>query len=52
MVALGGLARAGGVAALAVWVAGVGGLFGPVVNWTALTAGVALVGLGRLAGAD
>jgi hypothetical protein len=46
------LARYLGVAALAVWVVGVGGAFSATVNWTALVVGVALVGLGRLAGAD
>jgi len=44
--------RYGGVAVLAVWVAGVSGAFSATVNWAALVAGVALVALGRLAGAD
>jgi hypothetical protein len=47
-----GVIRYCGVAALAVWVAGVGGAFSATVNWTALVVGVALVALGRFAGAD
>jgi hypothetical protein len=46
------LARYGGVAALAVWLVGVSGAFSATVNWAALLVGVALVALGRLAGAD
>jgi hypothetical protein len=51
-VTLSGVVRYGGAVALAVWVAGVSGAFGPTVNWTALVAGVLLVALGGLAGAD
>jgi len=46
-VALATVVRYGGVAALAAWVAGVSGAFGPTVNWTALLLGVALVALSR-----
>jgi hypothetical protein len=45
-------ARLAGAASLAIWVAGVGGVFGPTVNWTALAAGVGLVALSGVAGAD
>jgi hypothetical protein len=41
-----------GATSLAIWVAGVSGAFGPVVNWTALAVGVGLVALSRLAAAD
>jgi hypothetical protein len=43
-----GVVRFGGVAALALWVAGVSGAFGATVNWTALAIGVGLVALSRL----
>jgi hypothetical protein len=51
-VAFAGPLRLGGILALAVWVAGVSGVFGPTVNWTALAAGVGLVALSGVAGAD
>jgi hypothetical protein len=44
--------RTGGIAALAAWVVGVAGAFGPAVNWTALVAGVGLVALSGVTGAD
>jgi hypothetical protein len=44
--------RYGSAASLVLWVVGVGGAFGPAVNWTALTVGVGLVGLSRLARTD
>lgn len=47
-----GVVRYGGVAALALWVAGVSGAFSATVNWTALVLGVALVALSGFAGAD
>jgi hypothetical protein len=51
-VALAGLLRLGGIFALAVWVAGVSGAFGPALNWTALVIGAGLVALSGFAGAD
>jgi hypothetical protein len=49
--------RLGGVASLAVWLAGVSGAldwvpFSPTENWTALVIGLALLALGGLAGSD
>jgi hypothetical protein len=43
-----GVVRYGGVAALALWVAGVSGVFSASVNWTALALGVGLVAVSRL----
>jgi hypothetical protein len=43
-------ARLGGVAALALWLLGVSGAFGPAVNWTALAVGVALIAASGLSG--
>jgi hypothetical protein len=51
------LVRLGGIASLAVWLAGVSGAldwvpFSPTDNWAALLVGLALIALARLAGPD